>query len=52
MRRGASWRYIEEQLDLPALPIQFRDQFGLQGEVVGQEGEALAGLSRVIWPRE
>ena len=35
---------LEEQLDLPALPIQLRDESGRQCEVVGQKGDALAGV--------
>ena len=35
---------LEEQLDLPALPVQLGDQSGGQGKVVGQECDALAGF--------
>ena len=33
---------FEEQLHLPALPVQVGDQLGLQCEVVGQKRDALA----------
>jgi hypothetical protein len=35
---------VEEQLHLPALPIQICDQGGRQREIVGQERDALAGF--------
>ncbi len=35
---------FEEQFHLPALVVQLRDQFGLEGEVVGQKRDALARL--------
>ena len=33
---------LEEQFDLPALPIQLSDQIGFQGKIVGQERNAFA----------
>ena len=35
---------FEEELDLPTLPVQLRDKFRLQREVVRQEGHSVAGL--------
>lgn len=34
---------FEEQLHLPALPVQLSDQLRFQGKVVGQKHEPLAG---------
>ena len=35
---------LEEQLHLPALAIQIGDQLGLEGKVVGQKHQSLAGV--------
>ncbi len=35
---------FEEQLDLPTLAVQVGNELWLQGKVVGQKGDALAGL--------
>ena len=35
---------FEEQFDLPALPIQFCNQFGFEGKVVGQKRHPFASL--------
>jgi hypothetical protein len=35
---------FEEQLHLPALTVQVRDHFRLQGEVVGQKYETFSGV--------